>query len=170
MNELINSMRTEFEKSKSRIKYKKPKMKYKKPSVKYKKPNVKYQSPTRRPLPDVLLESLYLVAEGLNEKGEMRKIIDLCALYIGEEVLDECLALAEKKNNDYAGEEDPFKNFRVCEEIGLCSMSVGILVRLCDKVSRFRNLYEGKEPKVEESMKDTVMDIINYSAIFLASI
>lgn len=163
MNELINSMRTEFEKAKSRIKYKKPK-------VKYKKPNVKYPSPTRRHLPDVLLESLYLVAEGLNEKGEMRKIIDLCALYIGEDILDECLALAEKKNNDYAGEEDPFKNFRVCEEIGLCSMSVGILVRLCDKVSRFRNLYEGKEPKVEESMRDTVIDIINYSAIFLASI
>ncbi len=73
-----------------------------------------------------------------------------------------------RKNHDYAGEADPFKNFRMCEEVNLCTVLVGMLVRLGDKVSRLENL-KTKEAKVkEESIEDTLIDVINYCVLIRA--
>lgn len=76
-------------------------------------------------------------------------------------------ALMKKKNNDYADIKDPFLNFRQCEEAELCSVLTGMLVRLGDKVSRFDNLYNKKKKQMvkDESIEDTLIDIINYCVI-----
>lgn len=78
-------------------------------------------------------------------------------------------ALMKKKNHDYAGVEDPFANFRMCQNLNLCTTLTGMLVRLCDKMSRFENLAIKKlEQKVkDESIEDTRIDIINYGVLII---
>lgn len=75
--------------------------------------------------------------------------------------------LMVRKNHDYAGDHDPFSNFRLCEQSGLCSVMIGMLVRLGDKVSRLDNL-KTKTAKVNESIEDTKIDVINYCVLLLA--
>lgn len=78
-----------------------------------------------------------------------------------------CLDIAEKKNSDYATQDDPFKNIRMCEALGIPA-ETGLLVRMCDKFSRLSTI-QGKEAQVaEESYDDTIIDFINYLAILKA--
>lgn len=77
--------------------------------------------------------------------------------------------ILEKKNQDYSGDEDPFKNFKLCEAAGIVSVEEGILVRMFDKMGRISNLIKQMQTqKVNESIEDTLMDLINYAAILIA--
>lgn len=68
------------------------------------------------------------------------------------------------KNADYAKDTDPLRNFRMFEEFG-------IVVRLSDKVARLRTFCErGVLDVKDESVEDTLVDIINYSVLFAAYI
>lgn len=85
-----------------------------------------------------------------------------------KKITEEMYNLTERKNNDYAGKEDPFKNFRFCEQFGICSVENGILVRITDKLSRVINLLKGVEQKViDEKVEDTLKDLAVYSIILL---
>ena len=73
----------------------------------------------------------------------------------------ELLPLVEAKGHDYSGTHDTFDNFR---EFG----SRGILVRINDKVKRLKNILEsGKQEVMDESIEDTLHDLINYSNYML---
>lgn len=77
------------------------------------------------------------------------------------EVLGKCQALSERKNADYAEEGDALANFRTFG-------SYGVIVRLSDKLSRVINLVKRKGHRAEvadESIRDTLMDVVNYAAI-----
>lgn len=75
-----------------------------------------------------------------------------------------------KKNSDYAGDSKSMKNFRISAETANIKMSQGILSRLVDKTTRIGNLLQ-KDAKVkDESIFDTIQDLINYSAILLYAI
>lgn len=69
------------------------------------------------------------------------------------QIVNECLELGRKKNNDYSGSVD-----------NISAMGVqGIAVRLFDKVCRVHSLTHGTEQKVkDESVRDTLRDMINY--------
>lgn len=72
----------------------------------------------------------------------------------------EAFHLMLRKNHDYASDADPYRNFR---QFG----RYGILVRLGDKFSRLRSFEEQGKLKVEdESVKDTLLDIINYAVLY----
>lgn len=71
-----------------------------------------------------------------------------------------------KKNADYAASTDPFKNFRACELFGL-SLEQGILLRMSDKMARIGNLLSAKAQVKDESIEDTLLDLMNYSNILL---
>lgn len=83
-----------------------------------------------------------------------------------EETFKECHAIAVRKNNDYAGEKttDPFKNIKGSEFVGV-SPDRAILVRTMDKMSRVSNLLSQENAVKDESISDTLNDIINYMAI-----
>ena len=72
------------------------------------------------------------------------------------------LEITTKKNNDYGGASDPFKNFRAFEELG-------ILVRMSDKFARLRTaLVEKRELQVsDESVEDTALDLANYALLLI---
>ncbi len=77
-------------------------------------------------------------------------------------------AIVKKKNADYSGDADPFKNFRLCEAADLASVEQGIMVRMFDKMGRVSTLLDKEEsPQVNESIDDTLMDLINYAAILI---
>lgn len=82
-----------------------------------------------------------------------------------QEMTGKALEIMKKKNQDYADPEksgDPFKNFRGCEQAGLCSAEVGVMIRLGDKFSRLGNLLTKEAAVTDESFLDTSVDILNY--------
>lgn len=84
---------------------------------------------------------------------------------------DECLKLVNSKNKDYANPNDFYANFRMSEQAGI-PMFVGVHIRLLDKISRLNSFLErfnrtGEMSVEHESIEDTLLDAINYSAIVL---
>ena len=47
----------------------------------------------------------------------------------------QCMAIAEAKNADYAGGDNPFKNFKNSQAVGV-KPTKAIMVRMMDKMSR----------------------------------
>ena len=84
-------------------------------------------------------------------------------------VFDGCFRTLQSKCNDYARKDDPFRNFRLVGQLEhrVCDVETGIIVRISDKVSRIINLvFLGtKRMVLDESVDDTVKDLINYCAI-----
>ena len=80
---------------------------------------------------------------------------------------NQCMSIAKKKNNDYAGEKstDPFANFTASEILSGVRVEKGILVRMGDKFNRVSNLLDQDAQVKDEAIEDTLNDIINYSAI-----
>lgn len=73
-----------------------------------------------------------------------------------------------RKNNDYSGwetESDPFKNFKLVSYLSVTSVERGLLVRMCDKMSRISSLIESKWKVEDETIVDTLVDLANYSLI-----
>ncbi len=72
---------------------------------------------------------------------------------------DKCRALSLKKRIDYASQDDPLKNLRLCG-------SFGIVTRISDKLMRLVNLlnpeYHNQAVK-DETIDDTIMDLFNYA-------
>ena len=62
---------------------------------------------------------------------------------------------------------DALKNFKLCEALGICSAEKGILVRMCDKISRASTLLSTGAQVEDEKIQDTLKDIINYTLILL---
>jgi|SRR5579872_4722674 len=79
-----------------------------------------------------------------------------------KEMCEEARALMALKNHDYAKNNDPLRNFHMFG-------SFGVLVRLSDKIARLRTFEEKGFFKVkDESVKDTILDIVNYALIYHA--
>ena len=78
-----------------------------------------------------------------------------------------CLAIAKSKNNDYAKGDDPFRNFKASEAVG-DPVERGIMVRMMDKMARISNSFDVELQVKDESVSDTLDDLINYAAILKA--
>jgi hypothetical protein len=87
-----------------------------------------------------------------------------------EDMCKSALILMKKKNADYAGSgTDPFANFRRAEALGVCSTEQAFLVRMTDKMSRLASFASRGQLSVEdETVYDTLEDLINYSVLLAA--
>ncbi len=76
------------------------------------------------------------------------------------------LRVAGSKRHDYSGDEDPYRNLRFSAGVGVEPWR-GALVRILDKVSRIVRFAElsGNMKVKDESLIDTVVDLINYACI-----
>ena len=70
-------------------------------------------------------------------------------------VMKECTELGMRKNNDYSGAKK-------IDNIAMTGVE-GISVRLLDKVSRLYSLTKVESQVKDESVEDTLKDIINYA-------
>lgn len=82
---------------------------------------------------------------------------------------DDCIDIARSKNQDYAQDSDAFANFRQAELVGV-DPDRAILVRISDKLARISNSLNDDLQVEDETIEDTLNDIINYSAILKAYI
>lgn len=75
--------------------------------------------------------------------------------------------IVEKKNADYAGTENPLRNFIDASTIAEVTVEQGLLVRMADKLARVRTLTSRHDSigEVGEKLEDTLMDLANYAAI-----
>ena len=92
-------------------------------------------------------------------------------LDIHTELTQNAQELMDKKNKDYAGASgaQPFANFERVEALGVCSTEKGFLVRVIDKLSRLSSFADAGTFAVEdESLRDTVIDLINYAVLIYA--
>lgn len=80
------------------------------------------------------------------------------------ELIDQMRDLHDRKNSNYAKEDNPLSNFQECEDFNVPA-SVGTMVRMSDKWSRLKQLMKGRKDEVGESIKDTLMDMAVYSII-----
>jgi NTP pyrophosphatase (non-canonical NTP hydrolase) len=77
----------------------------------------------------------------------------------------ECVEIIRKKNADYAGNDDPWRNFRLTEMMGVVSLERAILVRMADKMARVANLLNQEAKVTDEKLSDTLNDLCNYAQI-----
>lgn len=81
-------------------------------------------------------------------------------------ILDEMADLHSRKNANYAEDQNPLSNLRECAKFGI-KPTDGVITRMSDKWSRLQQLWGGKEDKVGESIKDTLMDLAIYSILLM---
>jgi hypothetical protein len=74
------------------------------------------------------------------------------------------------KNADYGDPEDCFGNLRLCEQMRVCSMEQGILIRMADKIRRAANMLSREALVKEESIEDNLLDTINYCVLAVAAL
>lgn len=75
--------------------------------------------------------------------------------------------LLGKKNADYANGDDPFLNFRASQNYNV-HPAKGILIRMSDKMSRINSYIERGNFEVrDEGLRDTAIDIINYTVLLV---
>lgn len=77
--------------------------------------------------------------------------------------------ILKRKNADYS-KGTPLGNFYVAEALQACTAENGIIVRMSDKLSRLVSILEKGAQVKDESIEDTIVDIINYSVLLAAVI
>lgn len=84
---------------------------------------------------------------------------------------EESRSLMAKKNSDYADDTSVFGNLDLIEALFCGSNRTteeGIVIRLGDKLARLAKSTQRELKVADESVRDTVKDIINYAVLFLA--
>mgnify|MGYP003139221398 FL=1 len=93
-------------------------------------------------------------------------------LHLHTEMTQEARRLMEAKNHDYSGGKDasdPFLNFTRVQKLGITDTKTGFLVRMTDKLSRLITFsHNNKFRTKDEALKDTILDLINYSVLLYA--
>jgi len=82
-----------------------------------------------------------------------------------ENLFSQALEVMKKKNADYAGDARSMKNFEISAMVANVKMSQGILTRMTDKITRIGNLLIREAEVKDETILDTIQDLINYAAI-----
>lgn len=91
-------------------------------------------------------------------------------LKLHAELTQKAKLLMAKKNADYAHGSDPFANFRGSLFLGV-EPEIGALMRTMDKFKRIESFIKSGSLQVEdESVIDSVVDIINYAVLIAGMI
>lgn len=87
------------------------------------------------------------------------------------------VSIVHRKNNDYSRpEEDPLYNFKIMAsflaKLDPSDYKTHIVIHITNKLVRLVNLLEPnkKQAVTEESLEDTIVDMINYAAILKAGL
>lgn len=82
--------------------------------------------------------------------------------------LEQMRAVHEKKNHDYASDDDPLSNFTMAATVAGCSRDTVFRVLIGVKLARLDELLKGKTPE-HESIDDSLLDLSVYSALWASS-
>lgn len=81
-------------------------------------------------------------------------------------LINQALEILMAKRKDYSGTEDPLRNLRGAEFLGVPA-PIGVHIRILDKLARASELIKAGSSTgdVGESLLDTYADILNYASI-----
>lgn len=82
------------------------------------------------------------------------------------DIVNEIVALHDKKRMDYGKDHDPYANIRAGSKFIGVSDVVGCLMRMNDKMFRLSSWCQGST-MVNESVEDSLMDLAVYAIIAL---
>ena len=74
------------------------------------------------------------------------------------------------KVRNYSGEGDAYTNFKRVEDLHICTVPVGILARISDKLGRLITHCNHDGLVGDESFEDSIIDIINYLVFLQGSV
>lgn len=82
---------------------------------------------------------------------------------------DKAIPIVTQRNAAYAGGGDVFGNLNLIETLssGDIRTETGIVIRMGDKVSRLYSLTARSASENDESLEDTLIDLLGYSALLL---
>lgn len=75
---------------------------------------------------------------------------------------DDCYSTLNAKREDYTGGVDPFENFRESAAFADVAVSQAIQVLIGTKIARLKSLINGDKKPNNESVHDTILDMMNY--------
>jgi len=117
-----------------------------------------------------LLRQAQIASEGLAPSA---RITISGLLEVHEELTNHARETMKAKNHDYTGGNqelhDALANFRHAKNLKLCTLPQSVLIRLTDKVARLATFTHKEMAVKDESLKDTVEDLINYAILFYAA-
>jgi hypothetical protein len=82
-------------------------------------------------------------------------------------VLDRMRETHDRKNQDYADDDNPYSNFEGAAKLTGLNVEQVFAVLIGIKVERLRQMISGKVPNYEKA-DDTLLDIANYSSLWLS--
>lgn len=85
-----------------------------------------------------------------------------------KEIYDKGLEIIAKKGADYANEDNRFINFEKLANLNDLTPQRAFCFYLGIKIARLTELYKGKKQPKNESVEDTLLDLINYAVLFIA--
>ena len=90
-------------------------------------------------------------------------------LAVIRELAEKAVPIVAQRNSAYAGGGDVFGNLNLIETLssGDIRTETGIVIRMGDKVSRLYSLTARNVPENDESLEDTLIDLLGYSALLL---
>jgi hypothetical protein len=87
-----------------------------------------------------------------------------------KKITDQMYETTYRKNTDYTGADanDPFKNFRAVEEMGVATAEQGFFTRMTDKMMRIGGFIKNGSLKVvDEKVEDTLIDLAVYCILLV---
>lgn len=84
-------------------------------------------------------------------------------------ITEEMYQITVAKNKDYTGgEDDPFKNFKMVERLGVASTEQGFVTRMTDKLMRISTFVQKGILQVkDEKVEDTLLDLAVYCILMV---
>lgn len=71
----------------------------------------------------------------------------------------------DRKNHDYASDDNPYSNFEFAAKVGGCAVDTVFRVLVGVKLARLDELLKGKTPQ-HESIDDSLLDLSVYTALW----
>ena len=81
-------------------------------------------------------------------------------------LIEECKQIHEKKLHDYAQDDNPFSNFERASDIANGTVNDIFKVMIGIKIARLEELLENDKQPLNESIKDSFIDLANYCLLW----
>ncbi len=71
----------------------------------------------------------------------------------------------QNKNDDYSQKDNPFSNFELIATVVGVDTKKALFSRMADKFARLRECLDKGTTVKDETLEDTLMDLVNYSVL-----
>ena len=116
--------------------------------------------------------------ECLNTRFDLMSILHICFAYLLDSkdyhmITDRCISILNRKSYDYSSKDNRYSNFEIAREwsekyltdnheINIVNPKMSFLILLGTKIARLTELLENGKTPNNESIEDSILDLMNY--------